>query len=194
MDKKLKYSIIGISCIGVSVMSVFVGYQIFNYNVEPIEIVENNAYTAMIGPTLKEVDTYTSQVRVNSDTKIVYEYHYIDGGIAKKNYESLPYFLVGLTEVELQSRFNEWEITEFSINEVVLRKYVEKNLINQYVIGVKDGFVAIFYEDSINAGRLKQLTNTPVSALAKEEQEKLKEGIVIKGEKELIQALESYGS
>ena len=77
---------------------------------------------------------------------------------------------------------------------MVLRRTVEGNSHERYIVGVKNGYVAVFYEEEQNGVSLKEQTNIPVSSLDEEEQKRLAEGILVVGKDRLAQVLQDYGS
>jgi hypothetical protein len=198
MNRKLKYSFSILACLGTCSIFIFVGYQYFSENEKELnEKIENNI--SKVAKPIQNNNTTDESVKIeedkiNSSTKMVYEYHFKEDGAIEKNYEMPPYFLIGLTKEGLEEKFVDWKIINFSNKEVIMKKDIEGKSTQHYVIGVQDGFVAIFYENDINGSNLKDITDMPISALSEEEQERLHNGIPIAGEKKLIQALEDYGS
>ncbi|HOA82183.1 MAG TPA: BofC C-terminal domain-containing protein, partial [Defluviitaleaceae bacterium] len=63
-----------------------------------------------------------------------------------------------------------------------------------YVLGVHDGFVAIFYNNEEDVTKVKEVTETPIPSLPPEERNKLEKGIKVYSEDELIRMLEDYTS
>lgn len=131
-------------------------------------------------------------VRITKNAKIAYEYSYPDG-ITKRDEEEVPYFLIGVTEDELTEIYYGWDIAGFSQDSVVLRKQLKQEG-ESYIVGVKDGFVAVFYNSAQKTDNIKEVTSTPVNALTPDEQLKLKEGIYVSGRDNLNKILEDYGS
>lgn len=131
---------------------------------------------------------------ITPSTKMVYQYYYPSDDVTETAEEVPPYFLVGLTRNDMETIYREWELLSFSPKEVVLRRTVEGNSHERYIVGIRDGFVAVFYEEEQNGVSLKEQTNIPVSSLDKAEQERLAEGILVVGKDQLSQVLQDYGS
>ena len=69
------------------------------------------------------------------------------------------------------------------------------DLFPRYILTTDHGFVAVFhFSESSPRGHLKERTLTPESALSPEERQRLRSGIYIYTEEELVRALEDYGS
>lgn len=195
--KKLKYIFIVLFFIAISYFSGLIGYSLY----KPINEEEPNLNTqkALIGldelNMNKEKEVGKVQVaKVTPSTKITYEYYYKSDNITETYEDVPPYFLIDLTREEMEKKFDDWNIKSFSEKEVVMQKVMDGESIQHYVVGEYDGYVAIFYEKEINGTKLKEITSMPISALSLEEQEKIKNGIKIVGEDELISFLENYES
>lgn len=161
------------------------------------EEVEENQQTQEIvkEPILQnQADVETAMMeedRIKPFTKIVYEYYYqLDDKLVTKETQP-PYYLLDMTREEVAESYPDWQLQSFSSEKVVFRKSLkERNSTGYYTVGIYEGYVAVFYED----GRLREVTQTPIDSLPEAEQEKLREGISIYGEEDLIKILEDYTS
>ena len=145
-------------------------------------------------PTEPATVVDTQEETITPSTKMVYQYYYPSDDVTETAEEVPPYFLVGLTRSDMETIYQEWELLSFSPKEVVLRRTVEGNSHERYIVGVKNGYVAVFYEEEQNGVSLKEQTNIPVSSLDEEEQKRLAEGILVVGKDRLAQVLQDYGS
>jgi len=129
--------------------------------------------------------------RIMSSTRMVYDYYHPETGGFDTIIEYPAHFLVDMTYEELSAMFADWQVLSFSSLEVHLRQnaQVEYRL---YVIGVHNGYIAVFYDDEYYS--IKELTNRPITALATEEQQRLLQGIRVMGAEELLRALEDFSS
>ncbi|HIW48104.1 MAG TPA: BofC C-terminal domain-containing protein [Firmicutes bacterium] len=135
-----------------------------------------------------------SEIAITPSTKMVYEYYYPEDGVTERAEEAPAYFLVGLTREDMQLLYPHWELSTFSANEVVLRRTVAGPSHERYIVGIKDGYVAVFYADEQNGVSLKEQTRVPVSSLDPAEQQRLREGIEVVGQEALHEILQDYGS
>jgi len=134
---------------------------------------------------------YDEVVRINENTKIVYEYYNAQTQAFEIAKDYAAELLFGMTRQETEIFFADWDVLAFSQDEVVLRQRDDLAQ-RRYIIGAHNGYIAVFY-DNEQMG-LKELTNRPISALLPEEQERLKEGIKVVGVEELMRALEDFSS
>lgn len=173
----------------------FIALMSFVKEPEALAIAEEGGETAQIDalPVYGGADGENA-VAISKNTTMVYEYYYTDDGLTDTTEESPPHFLLDKTRDFFERSLPDWEVLEFSEEKVVLRKSVDGRSAQHYTLGVYEGFIAVFYDDEVNGTNLREITNTPINALSPEEQEKLRQGIQIKGDEDLYRALEDYGS
>ncbi len=138
-------------------------------------------------------------VQANNDkiidsTKIVYEYYYNNDGYTERFEDNAPYFLIGLNRNEAVEKMDGWQILKFSPAEVVMRRNINGSGAQNYVISEYEGLVTVFYEQPVDGESIMEITDTPVNSLPEEEQIKIKNGIKIRGDNELIKCMENYES
>ncbi|MBR5468135.1 MAG: BofC C-terminal domain-containing protein [Firmicutes bacterium] len=133
-------------------------------------------------------------VKIVPGTKIIYEYYYPADEETEIVEESAPYFMLGLTFKELQQNYDMWQIEYFSADKVVMKRNVYGEREQKYIVGIKDGYVAVFYDIGTDEELVREITNIFAGALPKEEREKLKNGIKVVGENNLIGILQDYSS
>lgn len=196
MSKKLKIFVSLSFIVIVTFISIFVGYN-YILNKSPIQKPSNNfELDNNINETqeVEIIDAAPKIPKINENTIMVYEYYYKGDNKTDSSSEVAPYFLIDKTEKQLKEIFPNWDIATFELNKVVLRKTVEGNIVEQYVVGVSEGYIAVFHKEPINDNTLKEVTDIPLGVLPLEEQEKLSAGIQVSGEDELAKILEDYGS
>ena len=133
------------------------------------------------------------EARVTESTRMVFEYQ--SGGATVKRREEEPaFFLLGMSREELAAAYPDWELVEFSAGRAVLRRRMATAEERDYVVGLYEGRIAVFYQEARQGSSLYQLTNIPAAALSPEEQQRLMAGIAVRGEQALDQVLEDYGS
>lgn len=177
MKKMILYT-----AIGSFVLSMIGGYAIAlmrsEYDVQA-EITEENRMTQavpMIGP----------------DTEMVFQYYYSQDKVTKEQVESAAPFLQGLNMEQVRSVYDGWQVILFSPEKVILRCRIDALSSETYILGEKDGFLAVFYEDGQKGIHLKEVTEMPVSALPKEEASCIREGIRVNGEENLARILSDW--
>lgn len=132
--------------------------------------------------------------KITPSTKIVYRYYYTDDQVMEEQEEVPPYFLLDLTLEDMLKYYSTWEIVSFSSKEVIMQKTVYGPSHQRYVVGEKDGYIAVFYEEEIEGISLKEVTDIPINGLTEEERFRLSEGIKVIGKDALARTLENYSS
>lgn len=135
-----------------------------------------------------------SNAKITPSTKMVYEYYYPQTGKTNVNEDVPPYFMVGLTLSDMKRLYSDWEILSFAQNEVDMRKTINGSDEQKYIIGEKDGFITIYYDDGDSGMEIKEVTDIDTNGFSNEEKERLKAGIRVQGDDELNRALENYTS
>lgn len=86
---------------------------------------------------------------VSKNSKIIFKTNYKKSGGTIINKEQEPGNLVGKTKNELEQTFSSdgYKVSSMSEKEVVLVREFDKYEPNKYVLGIKDGYIAIFKTD-----------------------------------------------
>lgn len=151
---------------------------------ENIASIQENEYTPIS----------TAEEKITPSTKMVYQYYYTDDGVTEVQEDTPPYFMLDLTLSDIHKYYTTWDIVSFSPKEVVLRKTIAGESEQRYVVGQKNGYVAVYYEEEQEGISLKELTSIPIDGLSEEEKLRLNQGIKIMGKEALARTLENYSS
>ena len=103
-----------------------------------------------------------------------------------------PYELIGKEMSDVKEFYPDWQVTEFSSEAVTLRKNVGSDNNDRYVVGIYEGYVAVFYENSEEG--IYMMTEIPVDTLEEDKKILLEEGIYVEGKERLNRILEDYTS
>lgn len=144
------------------------------------------ASNAVIATSSNEEKTTPSTIW---ETKIVYN----DCGHTIEEKGEIPIIYVNLTEKELKEELkNEWDIKNFSKENVSLFKYQHGICKEHYVLKEKDGYIAIYTLDKYGNEHLSEITDISVQYLPELDLQNLKEGIKVIGKEALNEAIEDY--
>jgi len=130
---------------------------------------------------------------ITAETRMVYDFYCAETEDYDRVEEYPAEALLGMTKAELANKFADWQVVSFDNARVYLRqnRAIEYR---RFIIGVHEGYIAVFYDNSDDLRGIKELTNRPIAALPQEEQERLLEGIRVTGNEELMRALEDFSS
>ncbi len=213
-NRKILYFISGIALL-VGILCFFISFYMYRNISNTVNNINEKAQSEVyaqndtnINNDKDEEETKTSEYNketntlemvmadntINESTKMVYQYYYKDEGKMEESEEVPPYFLLGFDFNDMLEYYPDWQIVSFSGEEVVMRKIVDEKKENSFIITQKDGYIAVYYEDENKGEILYQMTETPISVLTQEEQVRLNDGIIVKGEYELTKILAEYTS
>lgn len=213
-NRKILYFISGIALL-VGILCFFISFYMYRNISNTVNNINEKAQSEVyaqndtnINNDKDEEETKTSEYNketntlemvmadntINESTKMVYQYYYKDEGTMEESQEVPPYFLLGFDFNDMLEYYPDWQIVSFSGEEVVMRKIVDEKKENSFIITQKDGYIAVYYEDENKGEILYQMTETPISVLTQEEQVRLNDGIIVKGEYELTKILAEYTS
>ena len=133
--------------------------------------------------------------KLSKNAKITYEYYYLGDGITEECKESLPSFLIDMTEKTVGQSLGDWTMVSFTPEEIVVRKTLDQKSGQNYILGIYNGFIAVYYENSEDGEpALKEVTDRHINALSENEATALEEGVYVTGNDELFRLLQDYGS
>lgn len=145
----------------------------------------------------QEVSMIDNKIKVRADTLIVQTFFY-----SKCNEQETIQFkpdknLVGMDYKTFQSQYSKWNIENFSEEKITMslqvNDYCREHKANMF-LGIKDGYVAIFYGKPGPKAILKEITKTPVSNLQPQAIEEIKQGLIFSSKAEMLYILEGMQS
>ena len=98
---------------------------------------------------------------------------------------------------QFQNVYSGWNIQKFDTVAVEMTLKVDslcREHANNQFIGVKDGYVAVFYGKPGNKPLLKEVTKIPVAKLLAEDEAELKRGMIVQSREELLLFIEGLES
>ncbi len=99
---------------------------------------------------------------------------------------------VNKTEEDLQEKYRDWGIKEFTTEQVLLYQEKEGICGEHYILKEIEGYVAIYTVDALGKETLQEKTDIITNYLPEADQLQLKEGIRINGQENLNAAIEDY--
>jgi hypothetical protein len=127
---------------------------------------------------------------ITASTKVIFKtYFTLCSHMFDKEPENMK-DIINLSESGLKSKFPDWIVNEFSTQQVILKREIPTYCPRHYIIGSKDGYIAIYVYNSDGIKILHEMTEDPISILTIDDQNNLEYGIVADSEEELQQKLE----
>lgn len=105
--------------------------------------------------------------------------------------------LVGLPLAQLQKVYPGWQVERFDAEQIVMQLQVDgycQEHANHFFIGIKDGYVAVYYGRPDKRPILKEITKIKVDTLLPGDVQELEQGMVFESKEELLRTLEGMQS
>ena len=138
------------------------------------------------------IEVISSDEKTTPNTVLVLKKYYQDCGHTITNEAQIPEELVNLTVEEIQKQYPNWEVEEFSQEEVVLFKSLESFCGEHYLLTEEDGYINIYVVDEEGNRSLKEEKVMSVEYLSETDKIMLKNGLMVYGTNELNKILEDY--
>lgn len=142
---------------------------------------------------LEEIEqANANQEKVSPNAKLVTNIYYDECGHTVKRTSNIENKYINLTKEELQEEYSEWEIKEFSTEEIILYREEAGICDEHYIVKDNDGYVAVYSLDSNEKETLKEITEIATAFLPNTDIAKLKGGIKVYGRENLNSVLEDF--
>lgn len=132
------------------------------------------------------------QEKISPNATLILKKHYEECDHIIKEYAKIPEEYVNLTKEELEEKQEGWEVEEFSMDEITLRKEMSGVCNQHYVLRENNGVIAVYQIQDNNEEVLKEDTGIATEYLTEIDRLRLEEGIRIYGDEELNSTLEDY--
>lgn len=106
----------------------------------------------------------------------------------------IPKELVNMTEEELQTKYEKWDIKKFEERDIHLYREIEANCSSHFVIKENNGKVAVFSQLTSKNMQFIEDTNIDFESLRDEDKTLIREGVEIYGQEELSSFIEDFNS
>lgn len=150
------------------------------------------------GKNLAEVTKVSAtDIRLEENATIYYNRVYTKCNEVSTEQKIADESNLGKNKSQLSEVYPEWNIVEFTADKLVLQKSIDSYSPDHYKVGTHDDgqgniFVAVYSYDIEGKKVLEDITSTPIELVYSGEREKLKGGIIVKGEENLYELLENY--
>lgn len=183
------------------ITAIFVGVHMYNStnktdNNKKIETVNTNKIVEnQIDYSVKNditIKTNTNEDKVSPKATITLKRKYMKCGHVLKEYKHIPEELVNLTKEEVEEKYKDWEVEDFTTSSVVLIKEELGFCGEHYILRKKDDVIAIYKLDEQGEETLDELTGIGVEYLTQNDKMEIEKGIPVYGREELNSMLEDY--
>lgn len=146
-------------------------------------------YQEMQGEML---ETNSQEEKISPHAEITFQTTYQKCGHTISQYQEIAEELVNLTKKELQEKYSDWKIEQFSDTQIVLSKEEEGICKEHYMVKDKDGFVTIYEILEDRTEREYESTDISTQYLTEEDKMSMEKGIEVNGKQSLNQLIEDF--
>lgn len=162
---------------------------------EPNNLLDNNITLENTENILEDnevIEVNASEEKTTPNTILILRKEYTDCGHTINSKASIPEEMVNLTEEEIIQKYPNWELEEFSKEQIVLSKTLDSFCGEHYLLTEEDGYISIYTVDEEENKALKEQTKISVEYLPETDRISLKNGLMIYGTENLNKLLEDF--
>lgn len=141
---------------------------------------------------IKIIETSNSEIKTSPNCLFIFQTYYKECEHTINEKQEIPKECVNQTEEELQEKYKDLKIKEFSSTQVTFYEEKEGICNEHYIIKDNNGYISIYTIDSFGKETLKETTQIVTTYLPKTDKIRLKEGIKAIGKEELNAYIEDY--
>lgn len=184
------------------ILIIILGIWLGIYFYDKKEVVQENSIS---NNTILQVDDNTNQldmtntIQINQqeekttpNTLIIYKTYYTQCNHYINEYSDIDISAVNLTEDEIKEKNLEWEIEEFSKEQIILKREKEEFCNQHFKLKMVDDKVVIYTLDQNDNEIEYRRTDITAEYLTQEDVLNLKQGILVYGKENLTSVLEDY--
>lgn len=192
MKKSYMWIIIGICAI--VVLGIIVGIFVSKNSTKDEQKVETKLVSTEqnIQNGIELISTSYAEVKASPNCLFEFKTYYKGCKHTTTKRENIPEELVNKTEIEMQDRYKDYKIEEFTANNIVLYQEKEGICEEHYLLKENNGYIAIYKIDNAGKEILKENTQIVTTYLPETDKQNLKDGIKIIGKENLSLTLEDY--
>lgn len=138
------------------------------------------------------IATTAEQEKVSPNAFLTKKITYSSCGHTTSQYLEIPEEMVNLTKTDLEEKYPDWTVEEFSDTEIVLSKEEAGECGEHFVVKEEDGIIVIY--EVLQDGTEKEYEKTDISTeyITQTDKINLQDGVYINGKQELNQFIEDF--
>ena len=170
-----------------------IGYSIQN-SIEQRSTNDNTIREKNENTIIKEetIEVNSKEEKTTPNTIMVLKKKYSTCGHVISSRASIPEEMVNLTKESVSEKYSEWEIEEFTTNQIVLMKAVDGFCNEHYLLIEEDESINLYILNEMGEKKLKKTIDIVIEYLPETDKITLKNGIMIYGKDNLNKILEDY--
>lgn len=131
-------------------------------------------------------------VKVSPNAVIMFEKFYKDCEHIINKYEKAPTSIVNATKEEVEEKYNDWKLKEFSKEKIVLYQEIDGECGEHYMLRDVDGKINVYKLDENGNEALLNETDIATEYLTKTDKINMENGLIVYGKESLNKLLEDF--
>lgn len=191
-----KWLIVGVTIAIILIMAFILGIYLYQNNTANIKQTETKKMAEddneIDNNRIELVTTSTNEVKISPNAVIIFEKYYKECGHISIEQIEISKDLVNLEQKDIEIKYKDYQIKQFSANEIVLSKQEEGICNEHYILREDSGHVAIYNIDKNGDETLIEMTGIVTKYLPETDIIRLRNGIKVNGKQKLNATIEDY--
>lgn len=130
--------------------------------------------------------------KVSPNASITFEKFYKNCEHTVKRYEAVPSSLVNATREEIEAKYSEWQLKDFSKEKIVLYQELDGECGEHYMLRDVDGKINVYKLDEDGNEALLNETDIATEYLTSTDKINMENGLIVYGKENLNKLLEDF--
>lgn len=138
------------------------------------------------------VKTNTEEEKISPNCRLIVQKKYLKCNDIINEYMQIPQKLVNATKEEIQNEYKDWQIKEFSPNQVTIYKEFDGECGEHYILKNDEGKISIYKIDENGNQTIYEKTEISIDYLPEKDKNAIEEGLKVNSEEKLNELLEGF--
>lgn len=139
-----------------------------------------------------DIEANSSEEKISPTGSMTLKKYYKQCEHTINEYIDIPQELVNKTKNDLQEEYENWEIQQFSSNNIILYREFDSSCGQHYILRNNNGKITIYLVNENNEEELYENTEISIEYLTDKDKEEIEKGIRVNGKEELYQKIEDF--
>ncbi len=143
-------------------------------------------------PTL----TKAERIKVVPNTRIVFETKFLKSNDTDKQVKDPEQEIIGLSKEDIEDYYSGWTVASFTEEEIILRRTIDSYSPKHFKVGIKKKdeheYITVYSFTESGEEVVDYISDKPIELLSKEDQDKLREGMIFDSMDDVYRMLENY--
>ena len=139
-----------------------------------------------------EIETNSNEEKISPNCLITLKRYYNECKHTINEYTDIPQNLVNGTQEDLKNEYPNWEIKEYSSNQIILYREFNSNCDQHFILKNDNGKITVYKINENNEEEVYEKTEISIDYLTETDKIEIQNGIRVNGIEELNQLIEDF--